>query len=191
MGSTGGALTARDLPFLHDVHVPPEEVDAAISVPAAYIIFYRDPCSASLNEDDNHTIKLVGNAQRKAVTLAKTCENTNELRECRAPKDWSILALQNSRTGKSHYLVICKCPPHYRLEGPLAHDQPTYAGLPGINVYGMLCVPPESYAPKPLKTPSSQSIYNKWKVRPAPVSSYRDTEYRSFQNATMASDDVE
>ncbi|XP_062534103.1 uncharacterized protein LOC134203241 [Armigeres subalbatus] len=150
------------------------------------VISYRDPCSASLNEDDNHTIKLVGNAQRKAVTLAKTCENTNELRECRAPKDWSILALQNSRTGKSHYLVICKCPAHYRLEGPLAHDQPTYAGLPGINVYGMLCVPPESYAPKPLKTPSSQSIYNKWKVRPAPVSSYRDTEYRSFQNETIA-----
>ncbi|XP_065088644.1 serine-rich adhesin for platelets [Ochlerotatus camptorhynchus] len=147
---------------------------------------YRDPCSASLNEDDNHTIKLVGNAQRKAVTLAKTCENTNELRECRAPKDWSILALQNSRTGKSHYLVICKCPTHFRLEGPLAHDQPTYAGLPGINVYGMLCVPPETYAPKPLKTPSSQSIYNKWKVRPSPVSSYR-----SFQNATMTTADAE
>lgn len=40
MGSTGGALTARDLPFLHDVHVPPEEVDAAISVPAACIILF-------------------------------------------------------------------------------------------------------------------------------------------------------
>ncbi|XP_058817659.1 uncharacterized protein LOC131680967 [Topomyia yanbarensis] len=147
---------------------------------------YRDPCSASLNEDDNHTIKLVGNAKRNAITLAKTCENTNELRECRAPKDWSILALQNSRTGKSHYLVICKCPQHFRLEGPLAHDQPTYAGLPGINVYGMLCVPPEPIAaPKPLKTPSSSSIYNKWKVRPAlPSSSYRDTEYRSFPNGT-------
>ena len=26
-------------------------------------------------------------------------------------------------------------------EGPLPHDQPTYAGLPGINVFGMLCVP--------------------------------------------------
>lgn len=80
-------------------------------------------------------------------------------------------------------------------EGPLAHDQPTYAGLPGINVYGMLCVPPESYAPKPLKTPSSQSIYNKWRPgnnRPsAPVSSYRDTEYRSFQNATGATADAE
>ncbi|XP_052888471.1 uncharacterized protein LOC128296971 [Anopheles moucheti] len=136
---------------------------------------YRDPCSASLNEDDNHTIKLVGNQQKRAITLAKTCENTNELRDCRAPKDWSILALQNTRTGKSHYLVICKCPPHYRLEGPLAHDQPTYAGLPGINVYGMLCVPPETssyYASKPAKTPAN--VYNKWKIPSRqPVSSYR------------------
>uniref|UniRef100_A0A182V1M3 Uncharacterized protein n=1 Tax=Anopheles merus TaxID=30066 RepID=A0A182V1M3_ANOME len=164
---------------------------------------YRDPCSASLNEDDNHTIKLVGNQQKRAITLAKTCENTNELRDCRAPKDWSILALQNTRTGKSHYLVICKCPPHYRLEGPLAHDQPTYAGLPGINVYGMLCVPPETssyYASKPAKTPAS-STYNKWKVPSRqPVSSYRansaaitaateDTQtesvsFRTYQNTT-------
>ena len=78
-------------------------------------IRYRDPCSASLNEDDNHTITLVGNANRRAVTLAKTCEQGNELRDCRAPRDWSILALQNTRTGKSHYLVICKCPSNFRL----------------------------------------------------------------------------
>lgn len=76
---------------------------------------YRDPCSASLNEDDNHTLKLIGNEQKKAITLAKTCETTTELRDCRPPRDWSILALQNTRTGKSHYLVICKCPPNYRL----------------------------------------------------------------------------
>lgn len=90
----------------------------------AYFIFilcsvlfnrYRDPCSESLNEDDNHTITLVGNANKRAVTLAKTCEQGNELRDCRAPRDWSILALQNTRTGKSHYLVICKCPSHFRL----------------------------------------------------------------------------
>ncbi|ETN58485.1 doublesex cognate 73A [Anopheles darlingi] len=162
---------------------------------------YRDPCSASLNEDDNHTIKLVGNQQKRAITLAKTCENTNELRDCRAPKDWSILALQNTRTGKSHYLVICKCPPHYRLEGPLAHDQPTYAGLPGINVYGMLCVPPETssyYASKPAKTPAN--VYNKWKIPSRqPVSSYRgsaaganvdaetESESRTYQNSTDTS----
>lgn len=76
---------------------------------------YRDPCSESLNEDDDHTITLVGNANRRAVTLAKTCEQGNELRDCRAPRDWSILALQNTRTGKSHYLVICKCPNTYKL----------------------------------------------------------------------------
>jgi hypothetical protein len=76
---------------------------------------YRDPCSLSLNEDDSHTITLVGNANKKAVTLAKTCEQVDELRDCRAPRDWSILALQNTRTGKSHYLVICKCPSNFRL----------------------------------------------------------------------------
>lgn len=47
---------------------------------------------------------------KKAVTLVKTCEAVTEMRECRAPRDWSLLALQNIRTGKSHYLVICRCP---------------------------------------------------------------------------------
>lgn len=51
----------------------------------------------------------------QAITLAKTCEATTEMRECRTPKDWSLLALQNTRTGKSHYLVICKCPEHYKM----------------------------------------------------------------------------
>lgn len=46
----------------------------------------------------------------KALTLVKTCEPVGEMRECRAPRDWSLLALQNVRTGKSHYLVICRCP---------------------------------------------------------------------------------
>ncbi|XP_015125816.1 uncharacterized protein LOC107047551 [Diachasma alloeum] len=62
------------------------------------------------------------------------------MRECRAPKDWSLLALQNVRTGKSHYLVICRCPDNNILEGPMSHDQPTYASVPGIRVYGMMCV---------------------------------------------------
>lgn len=83
---------------------------------------YRDPCSASLNEDDNHTLKLIGNEEKKAITLAKTCETTTELRDCRPPRDWSILALQNTRTGKSHYLVICKCPSNYRLGRFQAHS---------------------------------------------------------------------
>lgn len=51
----------------------------------------------------------------KAITLAKTCESTTEMRECRSPRDWSLLALQNTRTGKSHYLVICRCPDNFIL----------------------------------------------------------------------------
>lgn len=27
-------------------------------------------------------------------------------------------------------------------EGPMTHDQPTYASVPGIRVYGMMCVKP-------------------------------------------------
>lgn len=46
----------------------------------------------------------------QALTLVKTCEPVAEMRECRGSRDWSLLALQNVRTGKSHYLVICRCP---------------------------------------------------------------------------------
>ncbi|XP_063383130.1 dystroglycan 1 [Cydia fagiglandana] len=105
---------------------------------------YRDPCSASLNADDLHTTRLTTDSKKKyankAVTLVKTCEAVSEMRECRAPRDWSLLALQNIRTGKSHYLVICRCPENHILEGPMSHDQPTYASVPGIRVYGMMCV---------------------------------------------------
>lgn len=100
---------------------------------------YRDPCSASLNSDDLHTTELVTDSRSKALTLVKTCEPVGEMRECRAPRDWSLLALQNVRTGKSHYLVICRCPDTNILEGPMSHDQPTYASVPGIRVYGMMC----------------------------------------------------
>ncbi|KAL0870585.1 hypothetical protein ABMA27_005547 [Loxostege sticticalis] len=108
---------------------------------------YRDPCSASLNADDLHTTRLTTDSKKKvyaykAVTLVKTCEAVSEMRECRAPRDWSLLALQNIRTGKSHYLVICRCPENHILEGPMSHDQPTYASVPGIRVYGMMCVRP-------------------------------------------------
>ncbi|XP_047344714.1 uncharacterized protein LOC124947093 [Vespa velutina] len=101
---------------------------------------YRDPCSASLDSDDHHTTELVTDPRTKALTLVKTCEPVAEMRECRAPRDWSLLALQNTRTGKSHYLVICRCPDSNILEGPMSHDQPTYASVPGIRVYGMMCV---------------------------------------------------
>ncbi|XP_011647500.1 mucin-5AC [Pogonomyrmex barbatus] len=101
---------------------------------------YRDPCSASLDSDDLHTTELVTDPRTKALTLVKTCEPVAEMRECRASRDWSLLALQNVRTGKSHYLVICRCPDTNILEGPMSHDQPTYASVPGIRVYGMMCV---------------------------------------------------
>ncbi|CAG9828818.1 unnamed protein product [Diabrotica balteata] len=78
--------------------------------------------------------------QQRALTLVKTCEPTAEMRLCRSPRDWSLLALQNIRSGKSHYLVICRCPETSILEGPMSHDQPTYASVPGIRVYGMMCV---------------------------------------------------
>ncbi|XP_012216134.1 uncharacterized protein dsx-c73A [Linepithema humile] len=101
---------------------------------------YRDPCSASLDSDDLHTTELVTDPRTKALTLVKTCEPVAEMRECRGSRDWSLLALQNVRTGKSHYLVICRCPDTNILEGPMSHDQPTYASVPGIRVYGMMCV---------------------------------------------------
>lgn len=37
-------------------------------------------------------------------------------------------------------------------EGPMAHDQPTYASVPGIRVFGMMCVKP-GY---PIRKPSYQ-----------------------------------
>ncbi|XP_057655543.1 uncharacterized protein LOC130893439 [Diorhabda carinulata] len=102
---------------------------------------YRDPCSASLNSDDQHTTELMTDRNsRKALTLVKTCEPIAEMRLCRSPRDWSLLALQNIRSGKSHYLVICRCPDTSILEGPMSHDQPTYASVPGIRVFGMMCV---------------------------------------------------
>ncbi|XP_059490183.1 uncharacterized protein LOC132205248 [Neocloeon triangulifer] len=102
---------------------------------------HRDPCSASLRSDDLHTTELITDKRLgKPLTLVKTCEPVAEMRECRAPRDWSLLALQNVRTGKSHYLVICRCPGDNALEGPMSHDQPTYASVPGIRVFGMMCV---------------------------------------------------
>lgn len=32
-------------------------------------------------------------------------------------------------------------------EGPMSHDQPAYASVPGIRVYGMMCVNPQGRAP--------------------------------------------
>ncbi|XP_013169900.1 PREDICTED: uncharacterized protein LOC106119453 [Papilio xuthus] len=151
---------------------------------------YRDPCSASLNADDLHTTRLTTDSKKKyakkAVTLVKTCEAVSEMRECRAPRDWSLLALQNIRTGKSHYLVICRCPDTHILEGPMTHDQPTYASVPGIRVYGMMCVRPSpafqsGYKGNRYTSPSSTT--SSYKVDYSQPHSYSDKPvYNRFQS---------
>ena len=97
---------------------------------------FQGPCSASLQRNDQHTIEVgykklrvsphlhnritraphnqkffeqSGVRSYKSPTLVKTCEQTKQIRDCRAPQDWSLLALQYVRTGKSQYLVICRC----------------------------------------------------------------------------------
>ena len=95
----------------------------------------------------------------QVLTLAKTCERVENIRQCERNRDWSILALQNIRTGKAHYLVICTCPESGTLgqwrsndcdrylllrvhfsDGPIAQTGAPYAKVPGIRVYGMLCL---------------------------------------------------
>ena len=98
-----------------------------------------DPCSASTLASDGHSLGLTADQASgkvralrlifshliftlfppqpnqphlpfKVLTLAKTCEEVESIRTCDQNRDWSILALQNIRTGKAHYLVICTCP---------------------------------------------------------------------------------
>ena len=67
------------------------------------------------------------------------CEPLVSVRTCKVPTDWTLLALQSERSGKAHYVVVCKCPDSAILEGPYTHNHPPYARIPGIRVYGMLC----------------------------------------------------
>ncbi len=67
------------------------------------------------------------------------CENLKSIKPCKTPTDWTIMALQSERTGKAHYVVVCKCPDEASFEGPFTHKHPPYARFPGIRVYGMLC----------------------------------------------------
>lgn len=53
------------------------------------------------------------------------------MRACKAPTDWTLLALQSERSGKAHYVVVCKCPTWAQLEGPYTHNHPPYANIPG------------------------------------------------------------
>ncbi|CAM1331517.1 Uncharacterised protein g10596 [Pycnogonum litorale] len=99
-----------------------------------------DKCSTSLSPDDGHSVRLIADNTGKILTMVKTCEPIPEVRVCKGPTDWALLAIQNMRTAKAHYLVICRCPKNSRLYGPTLHPNPSYARIPGINMYGMLCV---------------------------------------------------
>uniref|UniRef100_A0A8D8VTS5 Uncharacterized protein n=2 Tax=Cacopsylla melanoneura TaxID=428564 RepID=A0A8D8VTS5_9HEMI len=136
---------------------------------------YREPCSASINADDFHTTELTTDPKGQVLTLVKTCEPVLDMRLCRSPRDWSLLALQNIRTGKSHYLVICRCPDTSVLEGPMSHDQPTYASVPGIRVYGMMCVNRAAAA-----SVSTTSVYHSSTTyRPPPAVTIGPTKRKS------------
>ncbi|XP_037082383.1 uncharacterized protein LOC119103036 [Pollicipes pollicipes] len=95
-------------------------------------------CSPITLTTDNHSVQLVTDASLGALTSVKTCETNQDIREC-DDKDWALLAVQSTRSGKANYLVICRCPPDGSLEGPLQHNVPKYAHVPTIRIYGMLC----------------------------------------------------
>ncbi|XP_050045283.1 uncharacterized protein dsx-c73A [Dermacentor andersoni] len=99
---------------------------------------FAEPCSDSA-ELDEHTIKLVSNDKQGTFNLIKVCEPVLSVRRCQEPRDWQLLALQSTRTGRAHYLLVCRCPTGSRLLGPVRHTTPPYANIPGIRVYGMLC----------------------------------------------------
>ncbi|XP_037268223.1 uncharacterized protein LOC142812062 isoform X1 [Rhipicephalus microplus] len=109
---------------------------------------FAEPCSDSA-ELDEHTIKLVSNDRQGTFNLIKVCEPVLSVRRCQEPRDWQLLALQSTRTGRAHYLLVCRCPTGSRLLGPVRHTTPPYANIPGIRVYGMLCAQgPASLPPR-------------------------------------------
>ncbi|KAL7733751.1 hypothetical protein ACLKA6_011481 [Drosophila palustris] len=166
--SSYGAQMVHEENLLKDNHVSQLKGDQQLAS-LANVAQTRPPsylplatCHLSLTLQLQSTPRAFG-----AITLAKTCEATTEMRECRSPKDWSLLALQNTRTGKSHYLVICRCPDHFKMEGPMAHDQPTYASVPGIRVFGMMCVKPGYSVRKPSAQPPKRYQLQKPFYRPS------------------------
>ncbi|XP_022252182.1 uncharacterized protein LOC106468169 [Limulus polyphemus] len=100
---------------------------------------FPSPCSASHDHRDGHTVPLVTDKQGQVLTMLKVCDATLTIRICNAPRDWMLLALQSMRTGKAHYLLICQCPTLGGLLGPISHEKPPYANIPGLRVYGMIC----------------------------------------------------
>ncbi|XP_037079316.1 uncharacterized protein LOC119100315 [Pollicipes pollicipes] len=99
---------------------------------------YGAPCSSRLLSSDQHSIALVTDPSASALTTVKTCERSRDIASC-VGGDWALLAVQNARTGRSHFLVVCRCPADGWLEGPLQHKQPYHAHVPAIRVYGMVC----------------------------------------------------
>lgn len=62
-----------------------------------------------------------------------------------------------------------------RVEGPMSHDQPSYANLPGIRVFGMKCVNSD-YAPPQRKKPGLQR-YPAVQQQSRPTHKYSDSNY--------------
>lgn len=94
---------------------------------------YNWKCSNNLDPQDGHTIELTRKFDKRIYTQIKTCEPLREVRACKSPTDWTLLALQSERSGKAHYVVVCKCPTWAQLEGPYTHNHPPYANIPGKN----------------------------------------------------------
>lgn len=92
---------------------------------------YNWKCSNNLDPQDGHTIELTRKFDKRIYTQIKTCEPLGAVRACKAPTDWTLLALQSERSGKAHYVVVCKCPTWAQLEGPYTHNHPPYANIPG------------------------------------------------------------
>ena len=121
---------------------------------------YNWECNSDPFKEDGHTIELTRRYDKKVYTQVKLCEPLGSIRACKTPTDWTLLALQSERTGKAHYVVVCRCPENSLLDGPYTHNHPPYARIPGeadcrrahdarslahslsptgIRVYGMLC----------------------------------------------------
>lgn len=92
---------------------------------------YDWECNSDPDSDDGHTIELTRRYDKKVYTQVKLCEPLLSVRACKTPTDWTLLALQSERTGKAHYVVVCRCPENCMLEGPYTHNQPPYARIPG------------------------------------------------------------
>lgn len=78
---------------------------------------YNWDCNSSPDAQDGHTIELTRRYDKKVYTQVKMCEPLISVRACKTPTDWTLLALQSERTGKAHYVVVCRCPDSAILEG--------------------------------------------------------------------------